>query len=1135
MNNPSKFNENVNVVVDDDSMTELRPSANDETAHTEPSAHATDVVDAQTDALVMMVDDEPINLEVTQIYLEDAGYSRFVSTDDPTKTLELLEVERPDVLLLDLMMPGMSGFDILRELREQNILKDVPTIVLTSSHDSATKLKALELGATDFLSKPVDPSELTLRVRNTLAVKAYRDRLANYDLLTGLPNRRTFLDRLAWALQHDHQYEKSGAMLHIDIDGFKQINDALGPALGDDLLQIIAVRMSRCLRDADTLEGVEISGPQPSLSRLAGDEFAVLLPVLAHTNYAAEIAERVLDAIAKPVSLSGHDLRMTCSIGISTFPADGVNSDAIVRNSGVAMHHAKRQKVHSFQFYASELNATALHQLNLGHQLREAVESKELRLFYQPTSDAHTGAICGCEALIRWQHPQRGLLAPDVFIPLAEELGLIDEIGEWVIRTACIQSNEWRDAGLPAHPISVNVSSHQFRQQRLAMTLREILEETGADPSLLIVEITEGVLLENAENNIKILDDIRSIGIKLSMDDFGTGYSSLSYLHSFPLDELKVDRCFVEQIKEPGDKSAIIRAIIAMAHSLGLTVVAEGVETPLQLEYLQSQGCDEFQGFIVSKPVPAAEFAARFLGTSSATAGAKVVPVDDVPMIAGEAAVDQVLSVNTSGIKDVGDPSAISYQWLRNNIAIGGADESSYAPYGADVGKRISVQISYTDAQGTAKGPLTSMPTAKVLGAGAARKGTASLSDTQVGSGMTIPSFTLAVDDESVQPESTSPVILGGAGDENTSSDVSAALDFADDAPLDVPAITGTATEGLAPVADTIRNGENNDVNPLQSSSLDIPGAALDDNTSSDITAVLDFADDAPLDVPDITDPATESPAPVANTLSISDNSNANPLQSNRPDIPGDALDENTSIDLTAALDFADDAPLGVLDITDTATENPAPVADTSSITDDISVSPLQSSGPDVLGDPVDENTSSDLTAMLDFADDAPPDAPDVTGAATESPAPLVDTLSISDDNDSDLLQRNDRGEPTSRGLTAPLSIVDDGPVELPTISGNAIEGQVLCVDTSRIRDADELGAFSFQWMRNNVVIDSATASIYSLNDTDVGARISVLVSYTDAQGTIKGPLTSMQTTEVVEIKDEPTGELRLAGTSPAG
>jgi len=514
-----------------------------------------------------------------------------------------------------------------------------------------------------------------------------------------------------------------------------------------------------------------------------------------------------------------------------------------------------------------------------------------------------------------------------------------------------------------------------------------------------------------------------------------------------------------------------------MAHSLGLTVVAEGVETPLQLEYLQSQGCDEFQGFIVSKPVPPAEFAARFLGVTSPTADAKVVPVDDVPTITGEATVDQVLRVDTSGINDIGDPSAISYQWLRNNIAIGGADESTYAPYGADVGKRITVQISYTDAQGTTKSPLTSMPTEKVLGAGAAGKGTASLSNTATGIGMPIASFTLADDDEPDQLESNSP---------------------------------------------------------------DIPGGAIDENTSSDLTAALDFADDAPSEVLDITVAATESQAPLVDVLRVSDDNDADPLQSSGLDIPAGDLDETTSIDLTAPLPFVDDATSGVPDVTGTATESPLPRADMSSIGDGNDSDPLQSPDLDIFGGDFDEATSIDLTAPLSIVDDTPAKIPATAGTATERQVPLGDTLSISDDNDSDQLQSpgldfigSTVDETKSNDRAAPLSIVDDVPVELPAISGNAIEGQVLSVDTSPISDADELGAFSFQWMRNNVVIDSATASIYSLNDSDVGARISVQVSYTDAQGATKDPLTSMQTTEVVAVKDEPAGELRLAGTSP--
>ena len=1082
----NNFNEDTRLLPENDSMTEsLHSNTDTEPAYGESDQSTSAEINTHSDALVMMVDDEPINLEVTQIYLEDAGYSRFVSTDDPTKTLDFLEIERLDVLLLDLMMPGMSGFDILRELREQNILKDIPTIVLTSSHDSGTKLKALELGATDFLPKPVDPSELTLRVRNTLSVKAYRDRLANYDLLTGLPNRRTFLDRIEWALQHAHQYNKAGAMLHIDIDGFKQINDALGPALGDDLLQIIAVRMSRCLRDTDTLEGMEINGPQPSLSRLAGDEFAVLLPVLAHANYAAEIAERVLDAIAKPVSLSGHDLRMTCSIGLSTFPDDGLDSDAIVKNAGAAMHHAKRQKVHSFQFYASELNASALHQLNLGHQLREAIENKQLRLFYQPTSDAHTGAICGCEAFIRWEHPQRGMIGPDVFIPIAEESGLIDEIGEWVLRTACTQSVEWRASGLPTYPISVNVSSHQFRQQRLAGTLREILEETGADPSLLIIEITEGVLLENAENNIKILDEIRSIGIKLSMDDFGTGYSSLSYLHSFPLDELKVDRCFVEQIKEPGDKSAIIRAIIAMAHSLGLTVVAEGVETPLQLEcidparlegmltvaegvetplqleYLQSQGCDEYQGFIVSRPVPADEFAARFLGVSGPVAGATDAPAN-VPTITGTATVDQVLSADTSAIGNGKDPSTFIYQWLRNNVAIGGANESTYTPYGADVGKRISVQVTFVDAKGATQGPLTSIPTArivKVVDGHTVMDIFGSVADSKDEENITIPAFT-----------------LDGDSDERSEEQ-----------------IVENPKEQPQPA------GENHPGNEIR----EIPEAG----TESEELPSTD--NDAPPGVPTIGGAANEGQVLCAEISDISDDDLCI--------FTYQWLSNDQVIDgATASIYTLDETDVGArisvqVSFTDTygMTKGPFTSIQTEKVT----------SAGDML-------ESEDGGEREEQSSDAAPES-----------ELSIPSLTLVDDDEPQQSQLSGQGsvidEKPRGGPAELLSLVGVVAPVVPGITGTATEGQALCADTSPISDADDLGVFSFQWLRNKEVISGATASIYTLDKADVGARISVQVSFTDAHGSAKGPFTSAQTEEVHKIDDSPADELSFVNTLP--
>jgi diguanylate cyclase (GGDEF)-like protein len=565
------------------------------------------------DAVVMMVDDEPLNIEVTQIHLEEAGYTRFVSTSDPLEALDLIGERRPDVLLLDLMMPGLSGLEILARMEETNVLKDVPVIVLTSSRDAATKLKALELGATDFLAKPVDPSELLLRLRNTLAAKAYRDRLANYDLLTGLPNRHTFVDRLDWALRHATRYGENGAVLQVGLDEFKRVNEALGPAFGDAMLQGVAERLEQCLRSTDTVGRIEDDRPRPSLSRLSGDEFTLLLPVLHKSDDAAHVAQRVLAAIAAPFDLGDHEVSITCSVGIAVFPGDGGETDAIIKNAGAAMQHAKERGKNTSAYYSSELNARALQKLSLTAQLRKALERDELVLHYQPKVDVKTGDVVGAEVLVRWQHPERGMVPPGEFIPLAEENGLIVPLGEWVLRAACRQAIAWQAAGYRVPRVSVNVSSQQFRHGDLTQVVRRILDETALDSRHVCLELTEGVIMENAEANIRTLLDLKTMGLKLSIDDFGTGYSSLSYLSRFPLDELKIDRSFIMQIKSANDRAAIVTAIIAMAHSLGLSVVAEGIETEPQLDFLKLQGCDEFQGYFKSKPVPAADFQQRFL------------------------------------------------------------------------------------------------------------------------------------------------------------------------------------------------------------------------------------------------------------------------------------------------------------------------------------------------------------------------------------------------------------------------------------------------------------------------------------------------------------------------------------------
>ena len=568
------------------------------------------------EALVMMVDDEPLNIEVTQIHLEEAGYTRFVSTSNPLEALDLIVEHRPDVLLLDLMMPGMSGLEILAAMGDRDILRDLPTIILTSSKESAVKLQALELGATDFLAKPVDPSELLLRLRNTLAAKAYRDRLANYDLLTGLPNRNTFVERLDWALRHANRYSHSGAVLQIGLDEFKRVNEALGPALGDALLQSVAQRLEKCLRDTDTVGRLDDDSALPSLSRLSGDEFTVLLPVIRNGDDAAHVGQRLLEAIAEPFHMSEHEINVTCSIGISVFPTDGVGVDTILKNAGAAMQHAKERGKNFAVFYSGDLNARALQRLQLTAQLRRALERDELVLHYQPKVDVKSGSIVGAEVLVRWQHPERGMVPPGEFIPLAEENGLIVPLGEWVLRNACSQIREWQQAGYRVPCVSVNVSSHQFRQGDLTEVVWSVLENAGVDSRHVCLELTEGVIMENAQANIETLRALKAMGVKLSIDDFGTGYSSLSYLSRFPLDELKIDRSFIMQIKAADDRAAIVTAIIAMAHSLGLSVVAEGIETEPQLAFLGAQGCDEYQGYFKSKPLPANEFTERFLAAA---------------------------------------------------------------------------------------------------------------------------------------------------------------------------------------------------------------------------------------------------------------------------------------------------------------------------------------------------------------------------------------------------------------------------------------------------------------------------------------------------------------------------------------
>ncbi|MCC6611406.1 MAG: EAL domain-containing protein [Burkholderiales bacterium] len=581
-------------------------------------ASAAPEAEQAAESLIMMIDDEPINIEVLQTFLRDAGYKKFVSTANPLEAIDLIAQHRPDVVLLDTVMPQMSGFEILKRMRNDDAQRHVPVIFLTPSTDSNTKLKALELGATDFLAKPVDSSELALRLRNTLSAKAYRDRLANYDAVTGLPNRRCLMDRIERALRDTAHAGAMGAVMQLNLDRFKQVNEALGLNIGDSVLKAVAMRLELALRGSATAI-LDASGPvQPVLARLGGDEFTVLVAGIGKVENATPIAQSLVNAIAGPFRAAGEEVYLTASVGVAVFPDDGMEAGTLINNAGVAMRQAKEQGGNEFKFYSREQNAKSLHWLSLEGELRRALDRDELRLFYQPKVRVANGRGSGAEALVRWQHPERGLLGPGEFIPMAEETGLVVPLGEWVLRTACTQSADWIRAGLLVPRISVNVAAPQFRTQRFPQTVSAALEDADLDPRYLCLELTESAMMEDATRSIRALQELKEIGTRLSIDDFGTGYSSLSYLKRFPLNELKIDRSFVMAVDTDADNAAIVIAIIAMARGLGLAVCAEGVETRSQLALLKRHDCDECQGFLFSKPLPTEAFAKLLGGAAPA-------------------------------------------------------------------------------------------------------------------------------------------------------------------------------------------------------------------------------------------------------------------------------------------------------------------------------------------------------------------------------------------------------------------------------------------------------------------------------------------------------------------------------------
>ena len=436
--------------------------------------------------------------------------------------------------------------------------------------------------------------------------------LAYYDGLTGLPNRQLFQERLRRALAWAKRRNQRVGLLFLDLDRFKQVNDTLGHSVGDELLRQVSDRMHNSVRLGDYVGRSGESEPKGEVSRLGGDEFTVLLTKLTNPQGAAKVAQRVLEELAKPIPVGDYELYTTASIGIAVYPEDGEDLETLLRNADTAMYHAKSRNGNNFQFYTEAMNATAARKLQLASRLRHALEQGQFELHYQPIRDASTGTVCAAEALLRWTDPDTGPVRPDEFIPIAEDSGLILGIGEWVLRTACAQARAWQVEGFESIRISVNVSTHQLRQPSWPKVVARILEEEGLSPAHLELELTESAILAHEDVTVQALSELHDMGVSLALDDFGTGYSSLSSLRRYPIERVKIDRSFVGDITADPDDAALTTAILSMASSLQLRVVAEGVETLEQAEFLRARGCHELQGFLLSPAVPPAEFI-RFL------------------------------------------------------------------------------------------------------------------------------------------------------------------------------------------------------------------------------------------------------------------------------------------------------------------------------------------------------------------------------------------------------------------------------------------------------------------------------------------------------------------------------------------
>jgi diguanylate cyclase (GGDEF)-like protein len=548
---------------------------------------------------VLVVDDDRSTRSTLRHTLQRDGF-RVEEAADGQQALAMLARFQPDVILMDALMPVMDGFTACARMQELPNAGDIPVLMITALQDNSSVERAFAAGASDYIPKPIHYAVLSQRVRRIIEANRAEKRirhLAYNDVLTNLPNRTLFFELLGKSIEHARNAGQQVAVLFMDLDRFKYVNDNLGHAVGDRLLQAVAQRVRNTVRAAD------------SVARLGGDEFTVVLHELDSPASAATAAHNIVRMLAAPFPIDGHDIFVTASVGIAMYPHDGADVATLVKHADSAMYRAKRNNS-GFQFYEASMEHSISEHVRLESDLRRAMEQQhQLEVHYQPQACLSSGKIIGMEALVRWRHPTRGMVPPVEFIPLAEETGLINPLGDWVLRTACTQLQQFIRAGLPELRVAVNLSVRQLLQKDFAASVEAVLADTGLPPHLLELEITESTLMENAQDTLAALHRLHSLGVRLSIDDFGTGYSSLSYLKRFPVDIIKIDRSFVCDVPQDADDGAIISAIIALAHSLRLEVVAEGVETQAQLDFLKSRKCDMLQGYLLSPAVPADQFA----------------------------------------------------------------------------------------------------------------------------------------------------------------------------------------------------------------------------------------------------------------------------------------------------------------------------------------------------------------------------------------------------------------------------------------------------------------------------------------------------------------------------------------------